>query len=418
MPAPANLVQEISISAGLGNFTLTAADGRQTFNQAFGLGGTNVFDYFITSRTAGEWERGTGHLLNATTLVRDTVIESSNSDAAVNFSAGTTDVTNDVPAGNQVLLDEDQTFIGEKFFTQKLIELNDIVFPTDANADGGGLLLHGSTDKSILYIDADGEWRIFPAVESPIIGFGSLLSGPSGQWGIAGLNIDQSKFLSFESVNVLVTNAGNITLSNIDLIDATTEATIEAAIDTLANLTSVQGQTITLADAGADAFFAWDDSAGAYQNLSSVDATAILDTANTVDRGIVQFGTVFEFQSNSSNVRALESNQVWDAQIEVALTSTGNSVSWDMDTGFNFVIDTLGENTTVVNPTNTDVGKSGHLRIVQDGTGTRTVAFGSNFEFAGGAAPTASIDPAAEDMFFYKVISSTRILISSILDIS
>jgi hypothetical protein len=35
-------------------------------------------------------------------------------------------------------------------------------------------------------------------------------------------------------------------LNNIDAIDATTEATIEAAIDTLANLTSVQGQTVTL----------------------------------------------------------------------------------------------------------------------------------------------------------------------------
>jgi hypothetical protein len=35
-------------------------------------------------------------------------------------------------------------------------------------------------------------------------------------------------------------------LSNIDALDATTEATIEAAIDTLANLTSIQGRTITL----------------------------------------------------------------------------------------------------------------------------------------------------------------------------
>ena len=42
-------------------------------------------------------------------------------------------------------------------------------------------------------------------------------------------------------------SGGNTTsLNNIDAIDATTEATIEAAIDTLANLTSVQGQTVTL----------------------------------------------------------------------------------------------------------------------------------------------------------------------------
>jgi len=40
--------------------------------------------------------------------------------------------------------------------------------------------------------------------------------------------------------------AGTLTLQNIDALDATTETTIENAIDTLANLTSVQGHTVTL----------------------------------------------------------------------------------------------------------------------------------------------------------------------------
>lgn len=40
--------------------------------------------------------------------------------------------------------------------------------------------------------------------------------------------------------------AGTLTLQNVDLLDATTETTIEAAIDTLVNLTSIQGQTISL----------------------------------------------------------------------------------------------------------------------------------------------------------------------------
>lgn len=41
-------------------------------------------------------------------------------------------------------------------------------------------------------------------------------------------------------------SAGTLTLQNVDALDATTESTIEAAIDTLANLTSVQGFTVTL----------------------------------------------------------------------------------------------------------------------------------------------------------------------------
>jgi hypothetical protein len=85
-------------------------------------------------------------------------------------------------------------------------------------------------------------------------------------------------------------SAGTLTLQNIDALDATTESTIEAAIGTLANLTSIQGRTVTLADAGADALLGWDDSASAYQNLSAADArTALglgsLATASTINDG-------------------------------------------------------------------------------------------------------------------------------------
>lgn len=60
-------------------------------------------------------------------------------------------------------------------------------------------------------------------------------------------------------------------------ISATTESNIETAIDTLANLTSIQGRTVTLADAGANAFFGWDDVAGAYENLTAAEAEAIIE---------------------------------------------------------------------------------------------------------------------------------------------
>lgn len=94
MPAPANLVHQQSTTTGTGNFTLSAVNGKQSFNSAFGNGvTTDVFDYFISNQGAAEWERGTGHMSASTTLVRDTVKESTNSNAAVSFSAGTKDVT-------------------------------------------------------------------------------------------------------------------------------------------------------------------------------------------------------------------------------------------------------------------------------------------------------------------------------------
>lgn len=92
------------------------------------------------------------------------------------------------------------------------------------------------------------------------------------------LAVAASGKVAFGAVTILDDNAGTMTLSNVDALDATTEATIEAAIDTLANLTSVQGRTVTLADAGADAFLGWDDSASAYENLTAQEAADILLT--------------------------------------------------------------------------------------------------------------------------------------------
>jgi hypothetical protein len=106
MPASADLVHETSTSTGTGNLTLAAVNGKVRFSTPFGTGVTlNVFDYFISNRGAAEYERGTGHMSDANTLVRDTVLASSNAGAAVNFSAGIKDVMNDNPAGTQARLD-------------------------------------------------------------------------------------------------------------------------------------------------------------------------------------------------------------------------------------------------------------------------------------------------------------------------
>lgn len=98
MPSIGNLVHETTTGTGTGNLDLSNVNGKRSFNTSFGNGSsTDVFWYFISHRTAAEWEVGTGHMSDSDTLVRDTVISSSNSNNAVNFAAGTKDVTNDVP---------------------------------------------------------------------------------------------------------------------------------------------------------------------------------------------------------------------------------------------------------------------------------------------------------------------------------
>lgn len=84
-------VKETATTTGTGNFTLAGAVSQfQAFNDRFGLNAP--FYYAIVGQTGTEWETGLGYLSNSTTLVRQEIYQSSNSDAAVNFSAGTKDV--------------------------------------------------------------------------------------------------------------------------------------------------------------------------------------------------------------------------------------------------------------------------------------------------------------------------------------
>jgi hypothetical protein len=84
-------VEDTSTSTGASDFTLsgTAPTGRVSFNDAFGNGATGKrFTYTIQMEDESEWETGIGYLSASTTLVRETIVQSSNSNNVVTFSAG------------------------------------------------------------------------------------------------------------------------------------------------------------------------------------------------------------------------------------------------------------------------------------------------------------------------------------------
>jgi len=70
---------------------------------------------------------------------------------------------------------------------------------------------------------------------------------------------------------------------------------------------------------------------------------------------------------------------------------------------------TLAGNRTLANPTNLVAGQSGVIIINQDGTGSRTLAYGNAFDFGGGTAPTLTTTASAQDMIAYFVVSGSRI---------
>ena len=84
------------------------------------------------------------------------------------------------------------------------------------------------------------------------------------------------------------------------------------------------------------------------------------------------------------------------------------SVTSDFDTAQNFAL-TLAGNRTLSAPSNVDPGQVGSIFIIQDGTGSRTLAYNTIWKFAGGTVPTLSTAAAAIDRLDYIVQTSTAI---------
>ena len=90
-----------------------------------------------------------------------------------------------------------------------------------------------------------------------------------------------------------------------------------------------------------------------------------------------------------------------------ALTD-GATITPDFSASNNFSV-TLGGNRTLANPTNIVAGQSGVIFVSQDSTGSRTLSFGSYWDFPGGTAPTLTTTASAVDLIAYVVRTTSSI---------
>ena len=100
----------------------------------------------------------------------------------------------------------------------------------------------------------------------------------------------------------------------------------------------------------------------------------------------------------------------------VSALTDGATITPDFAVANNFSV-TLGGNRTLANPTNLTTGQSGVIRIAQDATGSRTLAYGSYWKFPGGTAPTLTTTASAVDVLAYYVDNGTRITARLMADV-
>jgi hypothetical protein len=241
--------------------------------------------------------------------------------------------------------------------------------------------------------------------------------------------------------NVVTTgDTGTVTstmIANATIADADISSTAEIAVSKLANGSA--RQLLQTASNGTDVEF-----------TSNVDVPGTLDVtgvatfdSTTTFTGVATFNAniVMEGTSADDHELTLTCNPTSDVTVTlpdatttvaglavaqsftkaqrgtpVALTD-GSSVAVDLSLGNNFTL-TLAGNRTLAAPTNVTAGQSGVIVVTQDGTGSRTLAYNSVYKFAGGTAPTLTTTASAVDVLAYYVESSTRITVTSLLNVS
>ena len=258
-------VKETTTTTGTGAVSLGGAvTGFETF--AAGIGNSNTTYYCIAHQDQSEFEVGLGTLDgDSSDLTRTTVISSSNSDSAVDFSAGTKDVFCTIPASKMLFKDASGT-IGN--FNAATITANTAFVP---DASDGAALGTSSLEFSDLFL-ADGA----------VINFGD----------------DQDITLTHTADTGLATN-GTFQATT---ITATTAFVPDASDGAALGTSALEFSDLFLAD-GAVINFGDDQDI----NITHVADTGLTTNGDfSVGDDLTVLGGVIEFKSNSGSPASLK----------------------------------------------------------------------------------------------------------------
>ena len=206
----------------------------------------------------------------------------------------------------------------------------------------------------------------------------------------------------------------------------------------LANLLTGGDTTIATGDVANDSITAAkiDDDGTGFQMGDLTLGTALLpDTSGGADIGSTskEFGDVYiaddkAIKFGNDQDASIEYDEDGDDQLKIGGkpiaftnaaigktdtdTSNSGSVTLDFDANQNFVL-TLTGAVTLANPTTEKVGQSGFIAFIQDGTGSRAVTLGTDYESAGGAGITLTTTAGATDLVPYVIVAANRVLLGT-----
>ena len=244
-------------------------------------------------------------------------------------------------------------------------------------------------------------------------GFPASFSGQAGKYAVVNTAESSLEFVSGgrlalktiagTSYELLATDAGKLLIfTNASAITVTVPPDVLAQGDVVCIRQGAAGQ-VTLSPGSGVTFASSDDLLST--RTQSAQIAVIADGSN-------QFGVIGERNAPSLDVALLAQANVFtkaQAVTPVALTDAA-SIATDASLSNTFTV-TLGGNRTLANPTNMNNGAIYTWRVRQDGTGSRTLAYGSKFKWPEGTAPTLTTTASATDFISGQYFSDTDTLL-------
>jgi len=259
---------------------------------------------------------------------------------------------------------------------------NDVTIKNDADADvitiaTGGTSVDIVGDVTASTVQADGDTS---AGDNAAMGYtaaeGLILTGQGSTNDVTIKNDADADVIT------IATGA-----TNVDIVGDVTAATVNADGDTSAGDNAAMGYT------AAEGLI-----------LTGQGSTNDVTIKNDADADVIEIPTG---TTNVTVAGQLNGGTIILAETDTDTSNTG-SVTIDFSAHQNFVL-TLTGNVTLANPSTESVGQAGVFVFIQDGTGSRTLSLGTDYESPAGGGITLSTAASAVDVVPYFVKASGSI---------
>ena len=278
---------------------------------------------------------------------------------------------------------------------------------TTANTISGLASLAASDVVEVIVYDVFSVANTVPQTGGTYNGSVTFSNNITVEGNINGENVYDDRTILLDGTDSSFTNEGSkILLDGTDGSGTNAGDNLIFETDTLSSLTKENPDVIVLEDNDENGILFQDTSTNARVSTTKIVLESGTQFATPNDLSAPKITGVSEIANVGGGQNTNFDNSV---SVDIKAMSLGvGSHILDLNRNANFEL-TLSGNITLANPAELTAGTTGSIFVVQDGTGSRTVAYGSFWDFAAGTAPTMTTTASAVDRIDYIVRSSTKI---------